>query len=46
MNYHYADWIYKKYKLEDKFTYDYFQMAGRELSNVCKKSGIACNFTF
>jgi len=46
MNYHYADWIYKKYKLEDKLTDDYFQMAGRELANVCKKSGIACNFTF
>ena len=46
MNYHYADWIYTKYKLEDKLTDDYFQMTGRELANGCKKSGIACNFTF
>jgi DNA repair photolyase len=46
MNYHYADWIYRKYRLEDKLTDDYFQMTGRELANGCKKSGIACNFTF
>jgi DNA repair photolyase len=46
MNYHYADWIYRKYRLEDKLSDDYFQMTGRELANDCKKSGIACNFTF
>jgi DNA repair photolyase len=43
MNYHYADWIYKKYKLEDKLTDDFFQRTGRELTAACKKAGIACN---
>lgn len=46
MNYNYADWIYRKYKLEDKLSDDFFQRTGRELANVCKKFGIACNLTF
>jgi DNA repair photolyase len=46
MNYHYADWIYRKYRLEDKLSDDYFQMTGHKIANGCKKSGIACNFTF
>jgi DNA repair photolyase len=46
MNYHYSDWIYRKYKLEDKLSDDFFQTTGREIANVCKKSGIACNSTF
>jgi DNA repair photolyase len=37
MNYHYADWIYRKYRLEDKLSDDYFQMTGCELANGCKK---------
>ncbi|MCK9205395.1 MAG: radical SAM protein [Bacteroidales bacterium] len=46
MNYHYADWIYKKYRLEDKLTDDFFQRTGRELANACKKSGIDCTLAF
>jgi len=46
MNYHYADWIYRKYGLEDKLTDDFFQTTGSEIAYACKKSGIACNFTF
>ncbi len=46
MNYHYADWIYRKYRLEDKLSDDYFHITGHKIANVCKKSGIACNFTF
>jgi len=46
MNYHYADWIYKKYRLEDKLSDDFFQRTGRELAYVCKKLSITCNLTF
>ncbi len=46
MNYHYADWIYRNNKLEDKLSDDYFQKTGRELANACKKSGIDCNLVF
>jgi DNA repair photolyase len=46
MNYHYADWIYRNNKLEDRLSDDYFQKTGRELANACKKSGIDCNLAF
>jgi DNA repair photolyase len=46
MNYHYADWVYRKYGLEDKLTSDFFQRTSRELANACQKLGIACNLTF
>jgi DNA repair photolyase len=46
MNYHYADWVYRKYGLEDKLSNDFFQKAGSELAKACKKSGIACNLTY
>jgi DNA repair photolyase len=46
MNYHYADWIYKKYRMEDKLTDDYFQRTGREIAIACKKAGITCNLAF
>jgi len=45
MNYHYADWIYRKYGLEDKLTDDFFQRTGSEIAYACKKSGIAFNLT-
>jgi DNA repair photolyase len=32
MNYHYADWVYRKYGLEDKITDDFFQQTSKKLS--------------
>ena len=46
MNYHYSDWIYRKYGIEDKLSDDYFQRIGVELANVCERSGIPCNVAF
>jgi len=46
MNYHYADWVYRKYGLEDKLTPDFFERASGELANACSKYGITCNPTF
>jgi DNA repair photolyase len=42
MNYHYADWVYRKYGLEDKKTDDFFYRTGREISSAFGKLGIPC----
>jgi DNA repair photolyase len=42
MNYHYADWVYRKHRLEDKLGSDFFDRAGRELVHACKAYGIDC----
>ncbi len=34
MNYHYADWVYRKYGLEDKLTEEYFWQTRQKLSQV------------
>jgi DNA repair photolyase len=46
MNYHYADWVYRKYGLEDKRSEDYYRRTGRQLSDFCEKHGIGCNLVF
>ncbi|MCE5346186.1 MAG: radical SAM protein [Bacteroidales bacterium] len=46
MNYHNADWIYRKYNLEDTLSDDFFQKTSHEIANTFKKSGIKCNLTF
>jgi DNA repair photolyase len=46
MNYHYADWIYRKCKMEDKLSDDFFQDTGRALASACRKYGIDCNVVF
>jgi len=34
MNYHYADWIYRKYGLQDKLTDEFFQRTTRKLDSI------------
>jgi ABC-type amino acid transport substrate-binding protein len=34
MNYHYADWVYRKYGLEDKHKDDFFDRTRQELSSI------------
>jgi DNA repair photolyase len=46
MNYHYADWVYRKYGLEDKLSDTYFQSAARAFASACGKYGIDCNVVF
>lgn len=46
MNYSYADWIYKKYGLEDKLSDDFFKKAGYEIADNCKKAGIVCTMVY
>jgi len=45
-NYHYADWVYRKYKLEYAMSDDFFAQKKIELSNAFRKEGIPCQFLF
>jgi len=40
MNYHYADWVYRKYGLEEKMTDEYFYQTEQTLSSAFAKLGI------
>jgi DNA repair photolyase len=40
MNYHYGDWVYRKYGLEDKMTDDYFARTEHALSSAFAQLGI------
>ncbi len=42
MNYHYGDWVYRKYGLEDKMTDAYFSRMERTLSAAFAQLGIRC----
>ena len=42
MNYNYADWIYKKYRLQDSLSDDFFYRTSRRIADECHKSGIDC----
>jgi DNA repair photolyase len=42
MNYHYADWVYRRYGLEDKMTDEYFDRAEGVLSSAFAGFGIDC----
>lgn len=42
MNYHYADWVYREYGLEDKLTDEYFTKTERLLSSAFAKRGVSC----
>jgi DNA repair photolyase len=42
MNYHHADWVYRKYGLDEKLGEDFFQRTGREFASMCRKLGIDC----
>jgi len=46
MNYHYADWVYRKYKLEYAMTEDFFTQKKVELANAFEKEGIPCQLLF
>jgi DNA repair photolyase len=41
MNYHYADWVYRKFGLEDKLTDDFYYQTRQELSCLRRITGAA-----
>ncbi len=46
MNYHYGDWVYRKYKLEGTMSNDFFYRKGKELATAFEKKGIECRVLF
>jgi DNA repair photolyase len=46
MNYHYTDWIYRKYGMEDNLSDDYFNRTGQELVKAFGKAGISCRLVY
>ena len=46
MNYHYADWVYRKNKLENALTSDFFNRQKKELAVAFAKENIPCRFLF
>jgi DNA repair photolyase len=46
MNYHYADFIYRKHRLEDKLAGEYFTRVSRNIRADCDRLGIGCTIVF
>jgi DNA repair photolyase len=46
MNYHYGDWVYRKYKLEGAMADDFFYLKSKELASAFEKQGIDCQVVF
>jgi len=42
MNYHHADWVYRKYRLEEKNTDGYFDMVIESLTLEFNRLGVEC----
>jgi DNA repair photolyase len=46
LNYHYADWLYKKHGMEWAMEDSFFSQTGKELMKGFKKEGVACQVLF
>ena len=46
MNYHYADWVFKKFKLEYAMTDEFFASEKKELISAFEKEGMPCQVLF
>jgi DNA repair photolyase len=46
MNYHYVDWVYRKFKLEYAMTSDFFDSKKKELANALEKERIPHQLIF
>jgi len=46
MNYHYSDWVYKKYRMESAMSDDFFFVKSGELAHAFAKQGIKCQVVF
>jgi hypothetical protein len=46
MNYHYADFVYKKYGLEEYMTEEYFTRVSQQIRSDCFRLGIECSVVF
>lgn len=46
MNYHYGDWVYRKYNLQASMSNSFFFQTSRELASAFAKQGIDCQIVF
>ncbi len=46
MNYHYADWVYRKNGLQNKRSDEFFCQAGHKIADACMKLGIDCRLVY
>jgi len=46
MNYHYGDWVYRKYELEDAMSDHFFSRKGKALASAFEEQGINCRVLF
>jgi len=46
MNYHYADWVYRRHNLEHAMTDQFFAEKKKELASAFEKDGIPCQLLF
>jgi DNA repair photolyase len=46
MNYHYADWVYRKHRLEYAMTEGFFARKKEELASAFEKEGVPCQMLF
>ncbi len=46
MNYHYSDWVYRKYNLETAMNDEFIHRTARELANALEKQSIDCQVVF
>jgi len=46
LNYHYADWAYKKYGMQWAMEDNFFSQKGEELMMALEREGISCQIVF
>ena len=46
MNYHHADWVYRKHRLEYAMASDFFAQKKIELASACRSEGIPCQVLY
>ncbi len=46
MNYHYANWVYKKYRLQDSLSDEFFRNTSRKIADFCMEFGMECRLIF
>ena len=46
MNYHNADWVYRKHNLESSMGNDFFLQKGKEMADSFRKEGIECHLLY
>jgi DNA repair photolyase len=46
MNYHYGDWVYRKYKLEDAMSDTFFFQRSKDIASAFEEQAISCRVLF